>query len=86
MIVAGKKNRPLSLEKGKDPAWNIFVASASRAAHYGMSVDAYKKKNVLGTEVRSADVAEMAAEMCGALFSKTTGVQVPVDGGNDRVI
>ena len=51
-----------------------------------MSVDDYKKKNVLGVEVRSSDVAEMAAEMCGPLFAKTTGAQVPVDGGNDRVI
>jgi len=41
---------------------------------------------VLGTEVRSRDVAELAAEMCGPLFAKTTGAQVPVDGGNDRVI
>jgi hypothetical protein len=24
--------------------------------------------------------------MCGPLFAKTTGAQVPVDGGNDRVI
>jgi len=31
-------------------------------------------------------VAELAAEMCGPLFSKTTGAQVPVDGGNERVI
>jgi NAD(P)-dependent dehydrogenase (short-subunit alcohol dehydrogenase family) len=59
---------------------------ASRAAHYGVSVDDYKKKNVLGTEVRSLDVAEMTAEMCGPLFAKTTGAQVPVDGGNHRVI
>jgi rhamnose utilization protein RhaD (predicted bifunctional aldolase and dehydrogenase)/NAD(P)-dependent dehydrogenase (short-subunit alcohol dehydrogenase family) len=58
----------------------------SRAAHYGMTVDEYKKRNVLGTEVRSSDVAEMAAEMCGPLFAKTTGAQVPVDGGNARVI
>ena len=59
---------------------------ASRATHYGLSVDDYKKNNVLRTEVRSADVAELAAEMCGPLFAKTTGAQVPVDGGNDRVI
>jgi hypothetical protein len=37
-------------------------------------------------EVNSVDVAELAAEMCGVLFSKTTAAQVPVDGGNDRVI
>jgi rhamnose utilization protein RhaD (predicted bifunctional aldolase and dehydrogenase)/NAD(P)-dependent dehydrogenase (short-subunit alcohol dehydrogenase family) len=59
---------------------------ASRAQHYGLSVDAYKKNNILKTEVTSRDVAELAAEMCGALFAKTTGAQVPVDGGNDRVI
>ena len=59
---------------------------ASRAQHYGLSVDAYKKNNVLGVEVSSRDVAELAAEMCGPLFAKTTGAQVPVDGGNDRVI
>ncbi len=65
--------------------WTAEVL-ASRAAHYGLSVEAYKKNNVLKTEVRSVDVAEMAAEMCGPLFAKTTGAQVPVDGGNERVI
>jgi NAD(P)-dependent dehydrogenase (short-subunit alcohol dehydrogenase family) len=59
---------------------------ASRAKHYGLTVDQYKKNNILKTEVTSRDVAELAAEMCGALFAKTTGAQVPVDGGNDRVI
>jgi enoyl-[acyl-carrier-protein] reductase (NADH) len=59
---------------------------AQRAKQYGMTVDAYKKNNVLRTEVRSADVAELAAEMCGPLFAKTTGAQLPVDGGNERVI
>ncbi|HET7765560.1 MAG TPA: bifunctional aldolase/short-chain dehydrogenase [Burkholderiales bacterium] len=59
---------------------------AQRARQYGMTVDAYKKNNVLHTEVTSRDVAELAAEMCGPLFAKTTGAQVPVDGGNERVI
>ncbi len=59
---------------------------ASRAKHYGLTVEEYKKNNVLRTEVTSRDVAELAAEMCGPLFSKTTAAQVPVDGGNDRVI
>jgi len=31
-------------------------------------------------------VAELAAEVCGALFAKTTAAQVPVDGGNERVV
>jgi rhamnose utilization protein RhaD (predicted bifunctional aldolase and dehydrogenase)/NAD(P)-dependent dehydrogenase (short-subunit alcohol dehydrogenase family) len=59
---------------------------ASRARHYGLTVDAYKRNNVLKVEVTSRDVAELAAEMCGNLFAKTTAAQVPVDGGNDRVI
>ncbi len=59
---------------------------AARAKHYGLTVDEYKKNNVLKTEVTSRDVAELAAELCGPLFAKTTGAQIPVDGGNDRVI
>ena len=59
---------------------------AQRAAHYGMTVDAYKRNNVLQEEVTSKDVAELTAEMCGALFAKITGAQIPIDGGNERVI
>ena len=59
---------------------------ASRAAHYGISVEEYKRKNILCTEVTSHDVAELVAEMCGPLFAKTTGAQLPIDGGNERVI
>jgi rhamnose utilization protein RhaD (predicted bifunctional aldolase and dehydrogenase)/NAD(P)-dependent dehydrogenase (short-subunit alcohol dehydrogenase family) len=59
---------------------------ASRAKAYGMTVAQYKKRNLLKTEVSSRDVAELAAEMCGALFAKTTAAQVPVDGGNERVV
>ena len=58
----------------------------TRAKHYGLSVEQYKTNNVLGVEVSSRDVAELAAAMCGPLFAKTTASQVPVDGGNDRVI
>ena len=59
---------------------------AQRAAHYGMTVDKYKRNNVLREEVTSKDVAELTAEMCGTLFAKITGAQIPIDGGNDRVI
>lgn len=59
---------------------------AARAASYGMTVEQYKTNNVLGVEVTSRDVAELVAEMCGQLFDKITGAQVPIDGGNDRVI
>ncbi len=58
----------------------------NRADHYGMTVQEYKTKNLLKTEISSRDVAELAAAMCGPLFAKTTAAQVPVDGGNDRVV
>ena len=59
---------------------------AARAKAYNMTVEQYKRKNLLKTEVSSKDVAELAAEMCGPLFAKTTAAQVPVDGGNERVV
>ncbi|HEX4585807.1 MAG TPA: bifunctional aldolase/short-chain dehydrogenase [Burkholderiaceae bacterium] len=59
---------------------------AARAKHYGLTVDEYRKNNVLRVEVTSRDVAELSAELCGPVFAKTTGAQIPVDGGNDRVI
>ncbi len=65
--------------------WTAEVLQA-RAAHYGLSVEQYKTRNVLGTEVRSRDVGELVAELCGPLFARTTGAQIPIDGGNDRVI
>lgn len=65
--------------------WTDEVLQA-RADHYGMSVEQYKTKNLLGTEIRSRDVAELAAEMCGPLFAGTTAAQLPIDGGNDRVV
>jgi len=59
---------------------------AARAKAYGLSVEQYRRKNLLATEVTSGDVAELAAELCGALFAKTTAAQIPVDGGNERVV
>ena len=59
---------------------------ASRAKSYGLSVDAYKRNNLLQTEITSKDVAALACALSGPLFAKTTGAQVPIDGGNERVI
>jgi NAD(P)-dependent dehydrogenase (short-subunit alcohol dehydrogenase family) len=59
---------------------------ALRAKSYGLSVEAYKKNNLLGVEVLSADVAALAVAMAGPIFRTTTGAQIPVDGGSDRVI
>ena len=61
-------------------------ALAARAASYQMTVEEYKANNILGVEISSRDVAELIAELCGPAFSKTTGAQIPIDGGNDRVI
>ncbi len=57
-----------------------------RAEHYGLSVAEYKTSNLLKTEITSADVAQLVVAMAGNSFSKTTGAQIPIDGGNDRVL
>ena len=57
-----------------------------RAASYGISVDEYRANNLLGVEITSADVAALACAVAGPVFAKTTGAQIPVDGGNERVI
>lgn len=59
---------------------------ASRAAHYGMSIDEYKRRNLLHTEITSKAVGELTLAMCQEAFACTTGAQVPIDGGNERVI
>lgn len=65
--------------------WTEEVLTA-RTAYYGLSIEEYKRNNVLKTEVTSQDVAELVIQMCSPAFARTTGAQVPVDGGNDRVI
>jgi NAD(P)-dependent dehydrogenase (short-subunit alcohol dehydrogenase family) len=65
--------------------WSDDVLAA-RARHYGLTVEQYKTRNVLRTEIRSRDVAELVCAMCGAAFARTTGAQVPIDGGNERII
>jgi rhamnose utilization protein RhaD (predicted bifunctional aldolase and dehydrogenase)/NAD(P)-dependent dehydrogenase (short-subunit alcohol dehydrogenase family) len=65
--------------------WTDEVLEA-RSKHYGLTVKEYKTNNVLKVEVKSSDVAELAVAMLGKTFSKITGAQIPIDGGNDRVI
>ncbi len=65
--------------------WTEDVLRA-RAANYGLTIEQYKTNNVLHVSVTSRDVGELAAELCGPLFARTTGAQVPIDGGNERVI
>ncbi len=58
----------------------------ARGTAYGMTVAEYKTSNVLKKEVTSACVAESIVALCGKEFSCTTGAQLAIDGGNDRVI
>jgi NAD(P)-dependent dehydrogenase (short-subunit alcohol dehydrogenase family) len=59
---------------------------AERAARYGLTVDEYKARNLLHAEVTSAKVAAVVAELSSDTFSCTTGAQIPIDGGNERVV
>lgn len=65
--------------------WTKEVLQA-RADHYGLTVEEYKTNNILKKEVTSRDVANLVVTMLGTVFSKTTGAQVPIDGGNERII
>ena len=65
--------------------WSEAVLQ-SRAKRYGMSVEQYKTRNLLKQTVSASEVAQMVCAMAGSLFAKTTGAQVPIDGGSDRVI
>jgi rhamnose utilization protein RhaD (predicted bifunctional aldolase and dehydrogenase)/NAD(P)-dependent dehydrogenase (short-subunit alcohol dehydrogenase family) len=65
--------------------WTDEILS-KRAKHYGITVEEYKQNNLLKVEVQSKDVALLACSMAGDVFSKTTGSQVAIDGGNERVI
>ena len=65
--------------------WSSEVLK-SRSKHYGLSVSEYKKRNLLETEVKSSDVAELVSFLAGNKSKKITGSQIPIDGGNDRVI
>jgi rhamnose utilization protein RhaD (predicted bifunctional aldolase and dehydrogenase)/NAD(P)-dependent dehydrogenase (short-subunit alcohol dehydrogenase family) len=59
---------------------------ADRAARYGLSVAEYKRRNLLHVEITSRRVGQLVAALCSDPFGATTGAQVPVDGGNERVI
>ena len=61
-------------------------ALATSARRYGLTVEQYKARNLMRTEVTSKDVARAVAALADATFSRTTGAQIPVDGGNDRVV
>ncbi len=59
---------------------------AERAAAHRLTVEEYKRRNLLGTEVTSTIVAEVVGGLCSPAFRATTGAQIPIDGGNERVV
>ena len=59
---------------------------AQRAISYNMTVEEYKKRNLLKTSVSSKDVAQVISFLSGLKSNKTTGAQIPIDGGNERII
>jgi len=61
-------------------------ALANSARRYDMSVADYKTRNLLKTEIKSHNVAAAVLAFADGTLAKTTGAQLPVDGGNDRVI
>jgi rhamnose utilization protein RhaD (predicted bifunctional aldolase and dehydrogenase)/NAD(P)-dependent dehydrogenase (short-subunit alcohol dehydrogenase family) len=59
---------------------------AERASRHGMDVETYKRRNLLRAEISSADVARAVVALCDDTFPATTGAQIPIDGGNERVV
>ena len=65
--------------------WTPEVLERS-AKRYGLTVEQYKSRNILKKDVKTKEVARMVCAMAGAVFAKTTGAQIPIDGGSERVI
>ncbi|MEL7208625.1 MAG: SDR family oxidoreductase, partial [Actinomycetota bacterium] len=59
---------------------------AERAEKYGLTPEAYKRRNLLGAEITSSKVARSVLALCTDDFAVTTGAQIPIDGGNERII
>jgi rhamnose utilization protein RhaD (predicted bifunctional aldolase and dehydrogenase)/NAD(P)-dependent dehydrogenase (short-subunit alcohol dehydrogenase family) len=58
----------------------------ARAEKYGLTVKEYMSRNVMKTPVKSVEVANVVTSLAGTTFLKTTGAQITVDGGNERII
>ena len=61
-------------------------ALENSAKRYGLNVEEYKTKNLLKVTITSKTVARAIVSFCDDTFQATIGAQLPVDGGNDRVI
>jgi NAD(P)-dependent dehydrogenase (short-subunit alcohol dehydrogenase family) len=58
----------------------------ARATSDGLTMEDYKTNNLLGVGVTSHGVAAVIVAFCSPTFAKRTGAQIPIDGGNDRVV
>lgn len=67
---------------------NLWTKEALQmsADRYGLTVEQYKTRNLLKVEIASMDVGRAAAAFVDGTLRRTTGAQLPVDGGNERVI
>ena len=65
--------------------WNDELI-AERAAIYSLTPEEYRRRNLLSAEITSHLVARSTVALCTDDFAATTGAQVPVDGGSERVI
>lgn len=65
--------------------WTEDALQAS-AARYNMSVQEYQQKNLLRAKICAADVGQLLSVMASDVFAATTGAQLPIDGGNERVV
>ncbi len=59
---------------------------AERAEKYGLTIDEYKRRNLLSTEISRNDVARAILAMTDKSFAKSTGMQLTIDGGNERTL
>ena len=83
--LGGFTNDSASTEN-MERVFELFPILKTRSKHYGITVSEYKQRNLLKTDVSSKDVAEWVGFLVSSKSTKTTGSQIPIDGGNDRIV
>ena len=85
-VARKRKGRGLKLNHPESVA--LIADHILEGARDGKSVSDLMSsgKNVLKKEVTSSDVATVITLLAANSFSCTTGAQIPVDAGNERVI
>lgn len=67
---------------------NLWTSEALErsAQRYQLTVEKYKTRNLMQSEVNSRHVGSAVVALLDKTFLRTTGAQIIVDGGNERVI